>query len=225
MGKAGIRVSKVIRRSQLPTFHVPTRDGFQAGLTAYEKKERRGPVYFEALGKLRGAWRRAEPMADAISLLLKSWHREFYRFGRLDRKILAACIEKTMHELEQLRSRDIQTLCAADEPTVKTLFRAFMVATCRQNRSGSQESTVATAKALHLLSPGFLPLWDNPIAQQYGCMLMWSEDYISFCWQMKELATAVKPFLDPADNRSVLKRIDEFNYAAYTKHWVALSRA
>jgi hypothetical protein len=51
---------------------------------------------------------------------------------------------------------------------------------------------------------------------------MWSEDYISFCWQMKELATAVKTYLSPTDDRTPLKRIDEFNYAAYTKHWIAI---
>ena len=49
---------------------------------------------------------------------------------------------------------------------------------------------------------------------------MWSKDYVSFCWQMKEFVTAIKPFLDLADDRSLLKRIDEFNYATYTKHWV-----
>jgi hypothetical protein len=161
-------------------------------------------------------------MAEAIWLLLKSWHREFYRFGRLDLNALAACIEKNIHELEQFESRDIQTFCEADELILEALFRAFTVATRRQNKSGSQESTVATAKSLHLLCPNFLPLWDNPIAWQYGCALMWSDDYVSFCWQMKEFAAAVKPFLDPADNRSALKRVDEFNYAAYTKHWVSI---
>ena len=49
------------------------------------------------------------------------------------------------------------------------------------------------------------------------------DDYVSFCRQMKKFASAVEPFLAPADNRSVLKRVDEFNYAAYTKGWVALA--
>jgi len=209
----------------MPKFYVPTRDEFQAGLTAYERKEPRGPVYFRALRKLLGAWGSPETMAGAIWLLLKSWHREFYRFGRLDLRALAACIEKNIHELERLKSRDVQTFCAADEPTVKALFRAFTVATRRENKRGFQESTVATAKTLHLLCPDFLPLWDNPIALQYGCLLMWPNDYFSFCLQMKEFSAAVTPFLDSADNRSLLKRIDEFNYAVYTKHWVKLGLA
>jgi len=202
------------------TFHVPTKDDFKAALTAYEKKESRGPVYFEVVGKLREGWGRAEPMANAIWLLLKSWHRQFYRFGPLDLKVLATCIGNNIHDFDRLRSRDIQDFCTAEEPTEKALFRAFTVATRRENNRGFQESTVAAAKALHILSPSFFPLWDNPIAWQYGCLLMWPEDYVSFCWQMKEFATAIKPFLDLADDRSLLKRIDEFNYATYTKHWV-----
>lgn len=211
----------MVRKVTMAALYVPTSDEFSAGIRAYEKNERRGLTYFEALRNLRADWGRAELMADAIWLLLKSWHRPFYMYGPLDLKALARCVEETMHDLDRLRSREVLSLCAADEPTVEGLFRAFTVATRRRNKSGSQESTVATAKAVHLACPGFLPLWDNPIAYRYGYTLMWSKDYISFCWQMKELATAVKTYLRPTDDRTLLKRIDEFNYAAYTKHWIA----
>jgi hypothetical protein len=200
--------------------YIPTRDQFCAGIAAYEQKESRGPMYFKALRKLREGWSKAEVMADAIWLLLKSWHRQFYRFGPLDPKVLATCIERNTRHLDYLRSREIESLCTADELTVRVLFREFTVATRRSNRSGLQDSTVATAKALHLLSPGLLPLWDNPIAWHYGHLLMWSEDYVSFCWEMKELAAPVKGYVHPTDDRTLLKRIDEFNYAAYTKHWI-----
>src|SRR5207249_2099630 len=96
------------------------------------------------------------------------------------------CIGNNIHDLDRLRSGDTQEFCTAEEPTVEALFRAFTVATRGEHRRGFRESTVATAKTLHLLSPGFFPLWDNPIASQYGYLLMWSKDYVSFCWQMKE---------------------------------------
>ena len=206
----------------MSTVYVPTNDEFKAGVAAYERRESRGPTYFEALERFRANWGKAGSMADAIWLLLKSWHRQFYRFGPVDLNALAACIEQTMHQLGQLRSRGIESLCSADEPTLKALFRGFTVATRRKNNSGLQESTVATAKALHLISPGFLPLWDNPIACHYGYLLMWFEDYFSFCWQMKEFAAAAKTYLNSTDDRTPLKRIDEFNYSAYTKHWIVL---
>lgn len=161
-------------------------------------------------------------MADAIWLLLKSWHRQFYRFGPLDLKVLASCIASHTPDLDRLRSRDILDFSSADELTVKASFRAFTVATRRVNKSGFQDSTVATAKTLHLFAPAFLPLWDNPIARRYGCLLMWSDDYVSFCWQMKEFAGAIKPLCEAVDDLSLLKRLDEFNYSAYTKSWVVI---
>ena len=35
---------------------------------------------------------------------------------------------------------------------------------------GNRKSPAATSRALHLLAPNFFPLWDNWIAQAYGCM-------------------------------------------------------
>jgi len=161
-------------------------------------------------------------MADAIWLLLKSWHRRFYQFGRIDLGTLAACIGDSMNDVNHLRSRKLQDFCEADETTIKSLFRGFTIATRRKNKTGAQDSPVAAAKTLHLLCPDFFPLWDDWIAWNYGYALMWSEDYVSFCWRMKDFAAAIKPFLPPEDDRSLLKRIDEFNYAAYTKRWVPL---
>jgi len=49
---------------------------------------------------------------------------------------------------------------------------------------------------------------------------MWAHNYVAFCWQMKELAAAVKGYQPDRDDRSLLKRIDEFNYSLYTKRWI-----
>ena len=97
-------------------------------------------------------------MADSIWALLKSWHREFYRFGRLDLAELARCVEDHMPVLGGLCGRTIESLCAYDEQTIEKLYGPFTTATSRHNKRGVQESAVATAKALHILAPGFLPL-------------------------------------------------------------------
>jgi hypothetical protein len=75
---------------------------------------------------------------------------------------------------------------------------------------------------MRLLAPGFLPLWDNPIAGAYD-QILWPTTYIAFCWQMKELASAVQRYVENPDDRTILKRVDEFNYAVYTKRWVNLA--
>ncbi|MBM3749473.1 MAG: hypothetical protein FJW34_27255 [Acidobacteria bacterium] len=126
--------------------------------------------------------------------------------------------------LDALRFRTIQSLSKEDEPTIRDLFWAFTRA-LRGGKGGTAESTVATARALHLLAPGLLPLWDNAIAGAYGHVLMWADDYLAFCWQMKDLGEAVADYVDAPDECTLLKRIDEFNYAVYTGRWVSLSGA
>jgi hypothetical protein len=161
-------------------------------------------------------------MAAGIGLLLKSWHNAFYRFGPYDTTRLAVCIEENMAMLFTLHERAIDSFAPDDEPRVRSLFGAFTPA-LRGGKKGEQTSTVATAKAMHLLAPGFLPLWDNAIAGAYEQFPMWSHNYVSFCWQMNELANAVQGYIENPDDCTILKRVDEFNYAVYTRRWVSLS--
>jgi len=55
-----------------------------AALAAYRQRERRGPVYFEALNLISGGWGEASVIAEGIGILLRSWHNAFYRFGPFD---------------------------------------------------------------------------------------------------------------------------------------------
>ncbi len=163
-------------------------------------------------------------MSAGIRLLLKSWHNAFYRFGLYDPACLATCIDQNIATLSALRERKIDSLGSADEPSVRHLFSAFTEA-LKGGKNRQQESTVATAKAMHLLAPAFLPLWDTPIAGAYDQFPMWAHNYIGFCRQMKELAAAIQGHVPNPDDCTVLKRIDEFNYAVYTKRWVTLGLA
>lgn len=201
--------------------HIPTEAEFKSAVHEYRKRESRGAVYFVALKRISEGWGDSDVVADGIGLLLKSWHNVFYRFGLYDPNRLSACIEANTELLAPFRNRTIDTLSSDDEPSVRTLFDAFTEA-LKGGRNGSQESTVATAKALHLLAPAILPLWDNPIAGAYGQFPMWSRNYIGFCWQMKELAAALRPYLPEQDDCTALKRIDEFNYAVYTQNWIRI---
>ena len=190
----------------------PSETDFKAAIAAYRACETRGPVYFHALRHIADGWGNAVEMATGIGLLLKSWHNAFYRFGPYDATRLATCIEENMAMLGTLYERAIDSFALDDEPHVRSLFSAFTAA-LRGGKKGKQESTVATAKAMHLLAPGFLPLWDNPIAGAYDQFPMWAHNYVSFCWQMKEMASAVQGYVANPDDCTILKRVDEFNYA------------
>jgi hypothetical protein len=87
-----------------------------------------------------------------------------------------------------------------------------------EERSVLLNLTVATAKALHLLAPDFLPLWDATIARHYRCTYTREphRKYVRFCLTMKAMADAVKDYYDHC-SKTLLKVIDEYNYASYAK--------
>lgn len=200
-----------------------SRDEFLAALNAYEANEKRGPVYFQALRQLNAGWGCPTRMAKAIGVLLRSWHCYFYHFAMYDVPRLVKCIEENMPTMAAMRHRTIDTFSTQDEPSVDVLFRRFTLALRGINRKGEFSSETATAKALHLLAPQFLPLWDDGIALAYGKGAMFSQQYIEFCFLMKDLAQTVRAFLPEDDDRTILKRLDEFNYTVYTKRWVRLN--
>ena len=201
--------------------HIPDCDEFLRGVHAYEN-EQRGNVYFQALNHIQQNWGNAEEMAHGIRILLHSWHQNFYRFGRLDGHLLIDSIKDNYEIIDKLRGRNIDTLSAADEPEIKDIYNNLLDAL----RGGERRSPVAVAKSLNLLSPNFLPLWDSDIALAYG--YVWSgiltqftdTDYISFCWKMKDMVARVQVCMPNPDDRSFLKRIDEYNYSKYTKGWI-----
>jgi hypothetical protein len=193
--------------------NIPNRDEFLAGVAAYDGNN---CVYFEGLAGLQEGWGDPAKMADAIWPLLRNWHADFYRYGSGNPQAIASAIEQSIDSLNALRGRTIDTLCAADEPAIRTLFWAFAKATGRTNSKGFQASSVGAVKAMHLLLPGLLPLWDTAISDRYHC----DQDafgYIKFCRIMREFAAAVRPYLPIPDDRSILKRIDEFNYSSVVR--------
>lgn len=63
----------------------------------------------------------------------------------------------------------------------------------------------------------FFPLWDDKIATAYKCHYQ----YIPFMQEMKKLAEILAPTVDEKiTGKTVLKLIDEYNYAKFTKAWI-----
>jgi hypothetical protein len=201
--------------------YIPSHDEFIDGINAYEQRERRGPVYFEALRLIRDGWGDSGEMAEGIGRLLRSWHMGFYHFGMYDSGDLHGCISNHMSKVNAFRDRSIDSFGPEDEDAVALLFSEFT----RALRGGKskKESGTATAKALHLLAPGFMPLWDDRISFEYGYVFRSADGYTGFCGQMKELCAGVAAYVAQPDDRTVLKRVDEFNYSAFTKEWATIN--
>src|ERR1700691_7374 len=191
---------------------MPSREEFLEAIAAYDGDNH---LYFEGLRKLVADWGNPTKMADAIWPWLRSWHAPFYRWGEGDPDAIASCIRDNIQQLNAFRNRTIDTLSASDESAIQQLFWAFSKATGRRNSKGFQPTTVGAAKVLHILAPGFLPLWDTKISDCYGCTQD-STGYIRFVRTMRNFAAGAHSFLDSPDDRSILKRIDEFNYSSIT---------
>lgn len=164
-------------------------------------------------------------MADSLGVLLLTWNQALYRYGVFDFDRLEHCILDNMSLLDRFRKENILNYSPANDEAIKHLFEEFRDAL--QIRSGKKKgvmSPVAVAKALHLLAPEFFPLWDYKIAKAHGYSYSHNpkEKYLLFLKKSKEMVEKLLPYVktQALEKKTLLKLIDEYNYAKYTKNWV-----
>jgi len=202
---------------------MPTSAEFRQGYEAFQKHESRDAIYKTAAFLVNHFWGEPARMADGIGALLLTWNQAFYRYGSFDFALLEEALRKNMKAIEGFRGRNIRSLVETDEPAIKQLFLEFLEALrIKEGTKKGLKSPVGAGKALHILAPDFLPLWDDKIARAYGMYYKPypEQKYLVFAYKMQRLAQDLDPHV-PADcGRTFLKLIDEYNYAKYTKGWV-----
>lgn len=148
-------------------------------------------------------------VAGALAEWLKNINQQYFRFrpdearnlqNELEPLIAAEC--KTLLEL---RTRSLSTLTSADEPGVLKLFGVFR----------SKLGPVGAAKALHVLTPTFFPLWDNAIATAYGVST--ESGYFPFMLLTQQQIASLPKGFALLKTGGLLKAIDEFNYCQHTQ--------
>ena len=205
--------------------NIPTKNEFIKGINGFRKREKREAMYNIATFLVECFWGVPELMSDSLGVLLLTWNQAFYRYGSFDFEKLEQCINKNLEELKRMRDRSILSLSESDEKKIETLFIEFMDALrIVSGKRKGYKSPTATAKALHLLAPGFFPLWDYRIAKAYGCAYHKepAKKYIKFMKKIKELVKVVQQYLPSFSDsgKTILKVIDEYNYSKYTKKWI-----
>lgn len=214
------------------------------GSKAFVENEKRDAMYKVSTHIIDEYWGKPEDIADGLGVLLLTWNQAFYRYGSFDFDSLDACLSKNRVLLEQYRKRDIFSYSHQDNDSIAKLF--FEMLNALKNEKG--KSPVAVAKALHLLAPNFFPLWDVEIARSYNCH--WkdsSEAALKYLSLMEKTQTQIEDIIksytefsdlgleekrealstmckDLSQNlpfqKTILKIIDEYNYAKYTKKWI-----
>ncbi len=196
----------------------------KAGSEAFSQHEKRDAMYKVATDILKQYWNDLEKMTNALGILLLTWNQAFYRYGSFDFDRLEECIKTKQEMINAFKNRDISSYSTNDDKSISDLFEHFYNALrIAEGKLKDRKSPVAVAKALHLLAPVYFPLWDDKIATAYKCYYSEApcERYIEFLVKMKELAANYDlESYAKAKNKSVLKIIDEFNYAKYTKKWI-----
>jgi len=190
----------------------------KAGSKAFQDHEVRDAMYKTATFLVEHFWGNPREMADGLGVLLLTWNQSFYRYGLLDFSALENCIARNQKILYSFRNRNILSYTPADDDTINNLYEQFLQALqIADGKVAGRQSPVAVAKALHLLAPAFCPLWDDKIAKAYN----YHYKYIPFMRKMKSLAELLVPEVDvQSTGKTLLKLIDEYNYAKFTKAWV-----
>ena len=214
---------KTAEREAARKHRMPTPIEFRQGYEAFQRHEYRDAVYKTAAFLVDHFWGEPERMADGVGALLLSWNQAFYRYGVFDFVRLEEALRRNMETLKGFRNRNIRSLMESDEPVIKRLFLEFLDALqIKEGTKRGQRSPVASGKALHILAPDFLTLWDEKIAKAYGTYYKPDPErkYLVFAYKMQELARELDPHVPTGCGRTFLKLIDEYNYARYTKGWV-----
>lgn len=198
--------------------YIPSRKEFRKGYEAYNQREKRGFVYFEALETVEENWGSAGQMARGVQRLVRSWNRFYANFSFSD---LTRFMGDNIGDLNTYRDKHIRDLNDADDDRIRQLFKKLLQALKRE--ADGALSPVSVAKAFGVLGPNFLPIWDSHIAFRYDCLYFSDtadEPYLRFCHKMKALSERVQNYVPDPDDRSLLKRIDEYNYSKYTMFWI-----
>jgi hypothetical protein len=130
----------------------------------------------------------ADPIrvAGGIRIIEETWNQGFYRFGIFDMKSLEMALANSWEELNIVKARQIDSYNIDDEEITRKLWSNFFTALKPTIRKAGP--LVATAKALHVLIPGFFMAFDSDIAKKYRCNTDQPRGYINFQLRMAEFA-------------------------------------
>jgi len=212
--------SETNRQSDLQT---PNPRNFRAGYKSFRTNESRGAMYKVATFLISHFWGKYSEMADGLGVLLLTWNQACYRYGSFSFDKLEECLRSNWKTIERFRESEIFCLSELDKNAIVKLFEELLEALkIAEGKSKGNKSPVAVAKALHLLAPKLFPLWDDKIAKAYKCHYAKkpAAKYFLFCDKMKTVAEAVRNYDNIPKDVTILKLIDEYNYAKYTKKWI-----
>jgi hypothetical protein len=198
--------------------HRPNPNDLARAHEAFRARESRDLFYRAATALVRLAKDGSVDLTtgEAIAVLLRTWNKAYYQYhpnGTADYAIIEELIAKHGDWLRSVAEREIASLTDADEESLLAIFGDFEITL----------GPVGAAKALHLLAPRFMPLWDRAIAAEYtghlGPMGSNGWRYLRFMRECRLQCIAAGGEAAAADG-NILKALDEYNYCVFSKQWI-----
>lgn len=214
----------------------PTFKEFQEVCRHFQKKE--DATYRVASRYIRRSWGKTADVADGVKVLLLLWNKAFYDRYRPHFRQLTRALEKNATTINRLRRRSILFYQPKrDARDIRKIFQSLVEPLSAKGK----KTPVGVAKALHLLAPEFLPLWDGRIARKYRCG--WSKRkppafcYLKFVEEIQQVCKhivgdytkinrlpariAVKRIEEDCCfgdfRRSLIKLVDEYNFEKFVR--------
>jgi len=148
-------------------------------------------------------------------VLLQTWNRQYYQFHPAAPEHFDQIDGLLSHHrgwLASVRDRTIDSFSTSDAAALELIFPEFEMVL----------GPVGAAKALHLMAPRLLPLWDRAIAVAYGLELGRTgtngSRYVRHAGIARDQSARVRG--DAAVGGNILKALDEYNYCRFTKGWM-----
>jgi hypothetical protein len=188
----------------------------EAARAVFNEVEPRGVFYRAATELLRLALegQTALTVAEALAVLLQTWNKTLYRFKK------RTFNEEHFQDIERLWKRYQRDLLAYRQQTIMDLDQQETTKAAVVDIFKEFErvlGAVGAAKALHLLAPQLFPLWDDAITKGYSRRLRGARSNADRYWGFMLVAKEQCSYLSGGvDHRTLLKRIDEYNYCRYT---------
>lgn len=188
----------------------------------YEEERIKSRLYSELVADNRSR----NKLVDDIKHLLDAWNPRV----PMDKRKLQLAVKKVPDKVKKWDLMGMN-LWSYHEEITKT-YRIFLD-TAKPRKGKPINNYTGASKALHVLNPNFFMMWDENIRCGYGCCEC-EEGYFNFLLrskkEIKEIISTynrdyqtgqkISQLIYKGPPKSILKLLDEYNIAEYTKGWI-----
>lgn len=182
-------------------------------LTPHQERDMDGSFYLDIIDNIRNAGGNTQTIITNIVRFLRRWNRRV----PINNSQLGTAISNIPQNFSNVHLQNFSLWQYKNQIT--QIFSQFAVAV----------KYTGASKVLHILNPDFFMMWDDKIRCGYGCYKN-DEGYFNFLlrsqleiqeviqtYNQSSYKGQISQYIYQGRPRSILKLMDEYNFARYTK--------